>query len=397
VNVAGRGTPQGSSARAQRERLERIARLVASPSVSSAAPGWDQSNRGVIDALAEMLDAAGFALEVQPLPHAPHKANLIATLGQGPGGLVIAGHTDTVPYDAARWSSDPFALTQRDGKLYGLGCADMKAFLALAVEAAAGVDPDRLRAPLIVLATADEESSMDGARALVAAQRPRARHAIIGEPTDMRPVRAHKGVLLEQLKVLGQSGHSSDPSLGNNAIDGMARVLEALSRFRAELAARARNPSFAVPEPTLNFGRIQGGDSANRICGECALDLDLRVLPGMELSELRAELVQRAERALVGTGLTLEHRTISPGGPAHELDARAAIVRAAEELTGEGAIGVAFATEAPFLAALGADTLVLGPGGIGEAHRPDEFVRLERLEPTVLLLQELTRRFCLNP
>jgi acetylornithine deacetylase len=310
--------------------------------------------------------------------------------------LVIAGHSDTVPYDAELWSGDPFVLRERDGKLHGLGAADMKAFLALAVEAVAALDANTLKAPVILLATADEETSMDGARALVQAQRPRARHAIIGEPTDMRPVRAHKGILMEQLKVLGRTGHSSDPSLGNNAIEGMVKVLEALSRFRGELAERHRNLSFSVPTPTLNFGRIQGGDSANRICGECTLDIDVRLLPGMEMEFLRAELKRVAEQALAGTGLTLEHHTSFPGSAPHELSAQAEIVRVAEALTGEGAISVAFATEAPFLAALGADALVLGPGGIEQAHRPDEHVLVERLEPTVKLLQELTHRFCVT-
>jgi acetylornithine deacetylase len=376
------------------ERIERIGRLVAQASVSSAAPGWDQSNRGAIDALAEMLEAARFRVEVLPLPDAPHKANLIATFGRGEGGLVLAGHTDTVPFDEKEWSSDPFKVSERYGKLYGLGTADMKAFLALAVEAVEGLDPDTLAAPLIVLGTADEESSMAGAQALVSAQRPRARHALIGEPTDMRPVRAHKGILMEQLRVLGKAGHSSDPRLGNNAIDGMINVLAALRRFREELKGRYQNPLFEVPEPTLNFGRVHGGDSANRICAECELDLDVRLLPGMDMEWVRERLRQVALEALDGTGLSFEHRTIFKGTPAHELDAQAPIVRMAEELTGEAAGSVAFGTEAPYLAALGADTLVLGPGGVSEAHKPDEFVRLDRLEPTVQLIQKLTQRLC---
>ncbi len=379
----------------ERQRVDRIAKLVAKPSVSSAAPGWDQSNRAVVDECADMLDAAGFRVERMPLPHAPHKENLIATFGRGEGGLVIAGHSDTVPYDPNLWHGDPFRLREADGKLFGLGAADMKAFLALAQEAVTGIAESALKAPVIVLVTADEETSMDGARALVAAQKPRARHAIIGEPTDLVPVRAHKGIMMEQLQVIGSTGHSSDPRLGNNAIEGMMRVLDALYRFRAELAARHRDPSFSVPTPTMNFGRIQGGDSANRICGECTLDLDLRLLPGMDMDALRRELVQRAEHALMGTGLTLAHRTSFPGSRPHALSEQADIVRAAEELTGAGAECVAFATEAPFLAELGADALVLGPGGVDQAHRPDEFVRVSRLAPTVELLQGLTRRFCL--
>lgn len=378
-------------------RTERIAALVREPSVSSAAPGWDQSNRGVIDVLSQWLSDLGFALERMPVHDQPHKTNLIATLGAGTGGLVIAGHSDTVPYDVERWTSDPFKLREQDGKLYGLGTCDMKGFLALAVEVAEGVNVDRLKAPLILLATADEESSMDGAKALVAAQRPRGRHAIIGEPTDMKPVSAHKGVLMEQLRVLGRTGHSSDPRLGNSALDGMARVLEALMRLRVELAERFHNPLFAVPTPTLNLGRIQGGDSANRICGACELDLDVRMLPGMDVEEVRARIRAVAEEALAGSGLTLEHHSLFTGGLAHEVRRDAEILRAAESLTGHGAETVAFGTEAPFLAALGTDTIVLGPGGITEAHRPDEFVRMDRLEPTVTILRSLVQRFCIDP
>jgi acetylornithine deacetylase len=375
-------------------RIERIARLVARPSVSSAAPGWDQSNRGVIDELASWLDEAGFRVEVLPLAN-PEKANLIATLGEGEGGLVFAGHTDTVPYDASRWTSDPFTLREEGGKLYGLGTSDMKAFFALALEAAEGLDAQRLKAPLIFLATADEESSMDGARALVAMGRPRARHAVIGEPTDLKPVRAHKGVMMERITLVGRSGHSSDPRLGINALDGMAEVLNALVRFRGELGQRYRNALFGVPEATLNLGRIKGGDSANRICGECELDIDVRVLPGMDVSSVRGELKKVCEQAVAGRGLTLRCESVFEGSPAHELSAQAELVKAAEQLTGAGAEAVTFGTEAPFLAQLGAETLVLGPGGLGQAHTPDEFVRADRLQPCVDVLGALARRFCL--
>jgi acetylornithine deacetylase len=380
----------------KQQRFERIAKLVAHPSVSSAAPGWDQSNRAVIDELAGYLDHAGFSVQVLPLPHAPSKANLVATLGRGEGGLVFAGHTDTVPYDAERWTSDPFKLREADGKLYGLGVCDMKAFFALALEAAEGLSAERLKAPLIFVATADEESSMDGARALVDMKQPRARHAVIGEPTDLRPVRAHKGVMMERITVIGKTGHSSNPRLGNNAIDGMTRVLGGLMAFRVELAQRFNNLLFSVPEPTINLGRIRGGDSANRICGECELDIDVRLVPGMDMGWVRSELTRVAQQAVAGLGLQVTRTEVFAGAPAHELRADAAIVRAAEELTGAGAEGVAFGTEAPFLAALGADTIVMGPGSIDQAHKPDEFVAIERLEPTVRVLRSLVERFCVG-
>ncbi|MDB4976394.1 MAG: acetylornithine deacetylase [Myxococcaceae bacterium] len=379
------------------KRIERIARLVAQPSVSSSVPELDQSNRAVIDALADMLDCVGFQVEILPLPNAPHKANMIATFGRGSGGLVLAGHTDTVPFDPAQWTSDPFKLQLRDGKLYGLGAADMKAFLALAFEVAEGLDPDTLRAPLIVLATADEETTMDGARALVDLQRPKARHAIIGEPTDLRAVRAHKGHLVQQLRVVGRSGHSSDPRLGSNAIDGMTRVLAALMQLREELAGRYQDSSFELPMPTLNFGRIRGGDNANRICGECQLDLDVRLIPGMELDWVRDEISRVAIEALAGTGLLLEQHALDQGVPAYQLQAESELLRTVEALTGEGAHSVAFGTEAPYFAALGMDTMVYGPGSIEQAHRPDEFVRVERLEPTVKMLTAVVERLCKTP
>jgi acetylornithine deacetylase len=210
----------------------------------------------------------------------------------------------------------------------------------------------------------------------------------------MKPVRAHKGIMMERIKVIGKAGHSSDPRLGNSALDGMTHVQLALLSLREELAERYRHPGFEVPTPTLNLGRIQGGDSANRICGECVLDIDVRLLPGMDARRVREELAARCEKALAGSGLTLELSSVVAGTPPHELARESAVLRAAEALTGEGATSVAFATEAPYLAELGAETIVLGPGGIGEAHKPDEFVREDRLAPTVSILQAMVQRLC---
>ena len=178
------------------ELLAMIAQLIGTPSVSSVTPGLDQGNRAVIDLLAGWLDAAGFEVDVMPLADEPDRANLIATLGRGPGGLVLSGHTDTVPWDDGDWQHDPFALTEADGRLYGLGTADMKAFLGLAIEALRDIRPLDLREPVIILATADEETSMAGARALVERDALHARHALIGEPTGMRPVRMHKVMMM---------------------------------------------------------------------------------------------------------------------------------------------------------------------------------------------------------
>jgi acetylornithine deacetylase ArgE len=251
--------------------MEMMRRLIGAPSVSSVTPGFDQSNRSVIDLLADWLDSLDFTVEVLPLSRQPGKSNLIATLGRGPGGLVLAGHTDTVPYDEGRWRTDPFRLTEADNRLYGLGTSDMKAFFALAIEAARHCRAETLQAPLIILATADEESSMDGAKDLVALGRPRARYALIGEPTGLRPVHMHKGIIMEAIHVYGHAGHSSNPQLGASALEGMHKVLGDLLAWRGELQAAHHDPRFAVPVPTLNPGYIQGGDNPNRICAHCEL------------------------------------------------------------------------------------------------------------------------------
>ncbi|MEE8280894.1 MAG: M20/M25/M40 family metallo-hydrolase, partial [Gammaproteobacteria bacterium] len=251
--------------------ISNIAELIEIPSVSSVTPDWDMPNQPVIDRLAERLEAGGWRVELIEVPDKPGKTNLLATLGRGDGGLVLSGHTDTVPCDPQLWSSDPFALAERDNRLYGLGTADMKSFLALAMTACAGIDTAALKAPLMLLATADEESSMAGARALVAAGQPKARFAVIGEPTGLKPVRMHKGILMEAIRVEGRSGHSSDPSLGANALEGMHQIIAALLRWRDRLQAQSSDAAFAVPVSTMNLGHIRGGDNPNRICGSCEL------------------------------------------------------------------------------------------------------------------------------
>ncbi len=374
--------------------LARIRQLIAIPSVSSVSPQFDQSNRAVIDLLATWLEEIGFAVRVEPLLERPDKANLIATLGAGPGGLVLAGHTDTVPFDAGRWRYDPFGGTVANERVYGLGSADMKSFLALAIAAAREFSARDLRQPLVILATADEESSMEGARALAATGKPLGRHAVIGEPTDLKPVRMHKGILMEAIRLEGRSGHSSNPALGASALEGMYLVIGELLRWRGELQARYRNPLFEVEGPTLNLGHIHGGDNPNRICGDCELYIDIRPLPGMPLADLRAALHGRLNGLLKDSELKLSFKPLFAGIEAMETPATAAIVRAAEALTGAPAGVVGFGTEGPYLNALGMETVILGPGSIDCAHQPDEFLPLAAIRPTLDILRGLIGQFC---
>ena len=376
--------------------ISRLTTLIAHNSISSVLPEYDESNLPVINTLAQWFSELGFACEILPLEGFPGKANLIATLGRGDGGLVLSGHTDTVPCNPERWQSDPFTLTERDGRFYGLGTCDMKGFFALVLEALKHYQASDFKQPLIILATADEESSMCGARALAQQGKPKARYAVVGEPTSLKPIRMHKGIMMESVRLTGKAGHSSNPDLGINALDAMVPVMNELMNLRRDLAGRYQNAHFAVQVPTLNLGCIHGGDNPNRICGSCELAFDLRTLPGMSNDDLREEIRQRLNPIAEQNRVEFSFEPLFPGVNSFETAATSPLVQAAERLTGHTSAAVNYATEAPFLQELGIDTIVLGPGNIDQAHQVDEYLAQDQIEPCVELLRGLIERFCLH-
>lgn len=379
------------------ETRQLLAELIAEPSVSCVNEQFDMGNLGVIERLAGWLEDLGFRVRVQAL--AGHrKANLIATLGDGENGLLLAGHADTVPFDESEWATDPFELTERDGRLHGLGTTDMKSFLGLATAAAAAFRGDRLKHPLTILATADEETTMSGARALDRDLLAASRYAVIGEPTAMRPIRMHKGIVMEALKLTGKAGHSSNPINGSNAIEAMQVALGAILDFRRKLQQRYRNPAFDYPAPSLNPGHICGGDNPNRICAACELQYDLRVLPSMHMPTIQDQLHAHVESALENADLDvrIHWRSLFDAVDAFETAGDAELVRVTAALTGQQAGAVAFATEAPFLHDLGLETVVLGPGDIEVAHQANEYLRTERVDASLELLRKLIQHFCLS-
>lgn len=382
--------------------VQQLKQLVAEPSVSSPDPQWDTSNRGVIEKLAGFTDELGFKVAVQPLQPGPGgKANLIARLGpeapsnEQSGGLVLSGHTDTVPFDEGRWQSDPLALVERDGGLFGLGSTDMKGFFPVALAAIAELDLHELHAPLYLLATADEESTMRGARELPVDALKGASAAIIGEPTNLQPIRLHKGIMMQGVRLSGRSGHSSDPSLGRNVIDVVPALLKLFDRYRAELAQEFRCELLAVPTPTINFGCLHGGDSPNRICGELDFSFDVRMLPGLAYQDIETALNQRLTALASAHGIDIEMRRLVEPVPAFEQAEDSAAVIAAEAVTGCAAGAVNFATEAPFLQRLGLETIVLGPGSIDVAHQPDEYMPMDQLRPAIDVIKQLIAHHCL--
>ena len=376
--------------------VDQLNSIVSLPSVSSANASIDMSNKPVIDHLAEQFEFLGFECEIIPVPSQKNdKFNLIATLGTGPGGLVLAGHTDTVPLDEELWSIDPFKVTERNGKLFGLGVTDMKGFFPIIMEAVKPLLNRSFKEPLIVLATADEETSMQGARSIAQLGRPKARAAIIGEPTGLQPVKAHKGIMMDSIRLLGKSGHSSDPSLGNNALEAMHMVISDLMIYREELKQRYNSDLFSIPHPTLNLGVIHGGDNPNRICGRCELEFDIRLMPGMHIETLRAEIRNRIKTLMGPLGIQFELAALFSGVPAFSTDENSALLKTAEKLTGHAGISVGFGTEGPFLQKLGMDTIIMGPGNIDQAHQPDEYMSTNMIEPCIDVLQKMINHHCL--
>lgn len=236
---------------------------------------------------------------------------------------------------------------------------------------------------------------MQGARTIAELGRPRARSAIIGEPTGLQPVRTHKGIMMDCIRLVGKSGHSSDPSLGKNALDAMHLVIGELIQFRNEMKQQYRNELFDIPYPTLNLGSIHGGDNPNRICGHCELEFDVRLTPGLHMDTVRAEITKRVKAVTDPLDIQFELVPQFTGVPAFFADENSALLKVAEKLTGHAGISVAFGTEAPFLQQLGMDTIIMGPGNIDQAHQPDEYMSMDMINPCIDILRELIIQNCL--
>ncbi len=367
--------------------------LVGEPSTSSIAASRDQSNLAVINHLANWLESLKFAVNVLPLPNKGGKANLIATLGSGEGGLVLSGHTDTVPCDEKHWDTDPYTLTEIDSVVHGLGSCDMKGFFPIALEAASLFRSEKLNKPLTILATSDEESSMAGARQLLRDGRPKADFAIIGEPTGLQPIIAHKGVLALSIVIEGSGGHASNPSLGCNALDTMHAVIADLLIYRQELASTYTDPTFEINIPTLNLGCLHAGDSPNRICETAELQIDVRLMPGMEIDELATTIQHRLVETIASHGTRLSITRINEV-PAYQTSGDGDLARTLASLCGRPPGTVAFGTEAPFLQSLGMETVVFGPGSINQAHQPNEYLDLNQLSPARETLEKVIQHYC---
>lgn len=363
--------------------LDVLRRLVAIDSTSAV------SNLPIADEIAGYVESKAAAVEYLRAP-GEEKANLLIRFGEeGPGGLILSGHMDAVPARETTWESDPFTLTEREDRYVGRGAADMKGFLAVATNAAMSME--KLRAPLYLLYTYDEEVGTLGAHEFVRSwdrARPLPGHCIIGEPTSFRAVRAHKGHLKLRIAVTGKSAHSGYPHLGENAIEKARPVLDGLSRLRQELEAERSEHATLFPDSPyvpLNIATIRGGTAVNIVPDRCEVEIGIRLLPGMSSDAMLARV-----RHAVGEA-SLE---VINDSPPLLLEKTSAIYREAVPFAAQGPESVSFASDAGWLQTLGIECLLFGPGAIEVAHKPNEFTPKDEFHRAGAIYRTLIERFC---
>ena len=359
--------------------------LIALPTVSR------DSNLALIETASDALSRAGASCRITRDAEGG-KANLFATFGdRGEGGLVFSGHTDVVPVDGQDWASDPFKAVVRDDRVFGRGTADMKGFIAAVLDAAPLMAAAANRRDFHVALSFDEEVGCRGAPLMIddmlrAGLRPSA--CVIGEPTDMRVVGRHKGAHAYLCRVCGREAHASRAPDGVNAIEFAARLIDKARTLGVELRQReAADEDYDVPHTTISANVVAGGTATNIIAAECAFRLDIRHLPA---TEVEAELIAPL-RAFAREVLEPEMHRVAPettivierlgGVPALNMASDDPLIGPVRAVAGdESPLGaVAFGTEGGLFQAAGVATVICGPGGIEQAHRPDEYVSFGQL------------------
>jgi len=368
--------------------------------------GFDSTSRNsnlpIADFIGDYLERPGVAVERNPSPDGG-KTNLVVRVGPEVdpatrGGLTLSGHLDVVPAEEPEWVSDPFALRETDEGYYGRGAADMKGFVALAVNLAARAEPARLRRPLALVLTYDEEVGTVGARHFAATwERPLPRATVIGEPTSLRAVRMHKGHASFELTFDGVSAHSGYPHLGRSAVEPAARAICALAELRQALENEVcphREHFPEVPYVALSVGQVEGGTAVNVIPDSCVVRFGLRMMPGMEQAPL-VERVRRAVAAAAGEDpfrLELESESLPL-----LLDETSEVYGAICDLVGQReSLSASYATDGGWLQQAGLECVIFGPGTIEVAHKPNEWIPKDELVRAAGQLERLLERFCLT-
>lgn len=375
------------------ETVALLDRLVAFPTVSS------DSNLAMIADLAARLTDVGARVEMFT-DDTGAKANLFATLGpEGDGGLILSGHTDVVPVAEQDWSSDPFAMREDAGRLYGRGTCDMKGFIAAAIVMAQEYAQVDLKRPLHFAFTYDEEVGCLGARNLVPELQKRGLRpsmAIIGEPTLMGVIEGHKGCCEYTVRFGGLEGHGSAPDRGVNAVEYAVRYVSRLMELRGELMARApRNSRYQPPWSTINIGSLRGGVAHNVIAGKAELEWETRPVQRGDLAFVKDAIAAYVAQELlpamraVYPEASIETEVIGETPGLEVLDENAARDLVAGLVGANGSDVVPFGTEAGLFQEMGMSVVVCGPGSIDQAHKPDEFVSVDQLAACLTMLDKL--------
>jgi acetylornithine deacetylase len=366
--------------------------LVAIPTVSN------QSNRALVEWLQGFFDPLGWHYRVFSYTDTDgkEKLNLIVSPESLEDGTILAElaivcHTDTVPY-AAAWQ-DATKLREKDGLLHGCGACDVKGFLACMLAAASEMDRSLLKKRLCMIFTSDEEVGCRGTRFLLEQKAVRARYAIVGEPTSLVPARAGKGYCLAKIEVFGKAAHSAFPDAGSSAIFAAAQLLLRIQALSEELAGHT-NDAFSPPWTTLNVGEIHGGTAKNIVPSQCSMLLEWRPIPDQQPSfvldrvrNIIEDLAAQDDRFAA----SVEVLRLEEG---FETSAKSPVVQAVLKRSGAEVRSISFGTEAPWIAKMGAEAVVIGPGSMLTAHSPRECVPIVELDECVERLLAAITRLC---
>lgn len=373
-----------------------LERLMGFDTVSS------KPNIALMGYVRDLLAGAGIEAVLIPDP-AGGKANLYASVGPaGQGGVMLSGHTDVVPVEGQAWTLPPFALTERDGRYYGRGAADMKGFVACAIAAMLDAAKRPLKVPLHLALSYDEEIGCMGVRSMIdmlegAPVRPR--FCIVGEPTAMQVATGHKGKIALRATCVGREGHSALAPLALNALHLAADFVNVVRAVQARVAAEGmKDGDYDVPYSTLHVGKLNGGVQVNIVPNTAVIDFEIRSLAGEDTDALIAELRAGAEAIVAPLRAEFPEAEIRVERlwdyPGLGTPSDAGVVNFVKSLTGaNGTIKVAFGTEGGlFDARLGIPTVICGPGSMAQGHKPDEFVSVEQMERCQAMLAELISR-----
>ena len=332
------------------------------------------------------------------------KANLFITIGPDlPGGIVLSGHSDVVPVANQTWQSDPFTLTERGGRLFGRGSADMKGFIASALALLPDMAAASLKRPIHFAISYDEEVSCLGVKGLiedVCANLPRPAMVLIGEPTNMAIANAHKGAFGWDVTITGKAAHSSQTQLGSNSIFAAARMIRFLEEKAEAYKTSSYDAAFEPPYSTICVGQINGGAARNIVPNRCSFVWDLRSLPNLDVAALRQEVAEFVDgtvlpdlrRNFAGAWIDIAECHFVPPLKAEKDGAAEALLR---RLTGlNHSIAVSYATEGGWFQDAGFSTVICGPGAIRQAHQADEFIELSQLKACDALLRKILDHSC---